>query len=164
MSNTQEILIKDGNSDKKFTIKKFSAMESFFFVNKIISIIASSKINGVEENEKNSIIDLIKNMSKMDNTVDEKDSKEKNKAEIDINSFMPILIKILKGAIAATDEDARNDIYNTLLKQCYNMNGISIKQLNLYNCDEFLEDFKTIFKLIFESVKFNFGFFLKEIK
>ena len=36
------------------------------------------------------------------------------------------------------------------------------ENINIYNADEFIEDFSTIYKLIIESAKFNFGFFLKE--
>ena len=81
---------------------------------------------------------------------------------IDINEFLPTITTIIKGAIANTDEDTRNDVYNTLLSQVDYINGVSVKSLNLYNVDEFIDDFSSIFKLIFESIKYNFSFFLKE--
>ncbi len=157
--NETKIKIKDGAIEKTFSIKKFTALQSFLFINKIITIIASSKIDASEE-DKNAIISVIKNITKVDNTTEKNESDEVK--HIDINQFLPTITTIIKGAIANTDEDTRNDVYNTLLSQVDYINGVSVKSLNLYNVDEFIDDFSSIFKLIFESIKHNFSFFLKE--
>ena len=155
------VILKDGETEKKFQIKKFSALQSFLFINKIISIIASTKISGNDESDKLKIITLIKRLSKVDNTDEENKSEEvKN---IDVNELFPIFINVLKSAFSNTDEDKKNEIYNILLKQCYFINGVSVRQVSLaVEENDFIENPMTFFKLVIESAKYNYSFFLKE--
>ena len=62
--NEDKIILKDGSNDKNFIIKKMTAMQSFFFINKILAIISNAKIDlGNEYKEK--CIQIIENMTKI---------------------------------------------------------------------------------------------------
>ena len=155
--NEDKIILKDGSNDKNFIIKKMTAMQSFFFINKILAIISNAKIDlGNEYKEK--CIQIIENMTKIYKTED----VDKKNYKINESEILPIFFSVIKSALAETTEDKLNEVHNILLKQCFFVNGISVKNINIYNADEFIEDFSTIYKLIIESAKFNFGFFLKE--
>lgn len=140
-----EIIVKI--EDKEFKLYKLRATASFHLLNNILSLIAKGDDNQL-------IVQTVHNIMQTGVKV-----TDDVLADVDI---LPLIFNAVKSAIASLDEAKQDSLSNQILKSAFFKNGTVEYPVDFEKLDEHFTNVGSIYKLLFECLKLNFSFFLKD--
>ncbi|RTK96087.1 MAG: hypothetical protein EKK64_05000 [Neisseriaceae bacterium] len=153
---TLDTKIKDGANELDLVITQFSATETVLFLNKLLSMLSRAKSVPTEN------IGLVKQAI---NNVMQTGVKAEDVSEVRMEllgeEVFPMMIDVIKGAIAESSEDDQLIIMEKILNQVKLRQATEFIPLSLRSIDNYVSNGMTIYKICGAVIKFNFGFLLK---
>lgn len=154
MNNTKQIILNDAGIDKTFVLQKFKALEQVKFNHKMLSA-----LDGLEIADLTSIANMkqaVAQVMQSGEQIDGADSQLANTSEI-----LPMVFKLLRNAISGASDSKQDEIFASVFNKVTFINGGIPLQLNTYendpcNVNNYISDSMTIYKLIWEFIKFNY--------
>lgn len=154
MNNTKQIIINDAGIDKTFILQKFKALEQVKFNHKLLSA-----LDGLEIADLTSIANMkqaVAQVMQTGETIEGADSQLSHSSEV-----LPMLFKLLKNALSGATDSKQDEIFSAVFSRVTFVNGGIPLQLNTHehdssNVNNYISDSMTIYKLIWEFIKFNY--------
>lgn len=154
MQEYKEVIIKDGGEDRKFRINKFTALHSYYFMNKLLGLVCKGNPelpDMTPETFKQSVHNLMGTGVRVENA---------DVPNIVNNQLMAIFSSVIRSAFAQCSEaDQEWILLRALAAVTYVRNSESVVPCTLDNIDIFAKNGITLHKVIWEVIKYNYDFF-----
>lgn len=154
MDNVKQIILNDAGIDKTFLLRKFKALEQVKFNHKLLSALDGLEILDLVTiaNMKQAVAQIMQTGEKIESA----DSQLTNTSEL-----LPMLFKILRNALSGASDKKQDEIFKDVFDKVTFVNGgipINLNTINgdASNVDNYISDSVTIYKLIWEFIKFNY--------
>ena len=143
--------IVDGKTNKTFLIEKMKALACDSFACLAMKTLLKDNVHFPDELIGKDIKQIINDL--MQNGVVDPDV---NISDDKIRTLIENLIKIFRSAFSNLEEFERILLLDKLLSTVTYKNGILDYKLSYYECDNYIDNFLTIYRLAWEVIKVNF--------